>query len=115
MAKRTFNWFPDTASEAADDPAVNVTKYGDGYEARNGESLNTNRQSWRLTFTRARITGEGLAIRQFLRDHEGVQAFIWKNPFEETGTYVARKWSTKSDQGIIVVTATFEEVFEAYE
>lgn len=112
MARETFGWFPDSASECADAPAINVTKFGDGYEARFADNVNVNRQSWTLTFTKGRVAGEGLAIRNFLRRHEGRLSFIWKNPFEETGFYVARTWKAKSDRGEVIVTATFEQVFE---
>jgi len=112
MTKRTFGWFPDVASQASEEPAVNVTKYGDGYESRTSDSLNVNRQNWNVTFTRGRVSGEGQAIRLFLQDHQGKDSFLWTNPFEESLTVVARKWTAKSDRGEVTVTATFEQVFE---
>lgn len=112
MAKRTFGWFPDVASEASEEPAVNVTKYGDGYESRTSDTMNVNRQNWRVTFTRGRASGESLAIRQFLQDHQGKDSFLWTNPFGELLTVVARKWTAKSDRGEITVSTTFEQVFE---
>lgn len=112
MARETFGWFPDTASEGADSPAVNVTKFGDGYEARFADNVNVNRQSWAVTFTTGRNAGQGLLIRAFLRRHEGRKSFIWTNPFGETGYYIARSWKAKSDRGEVIVSTTFEEVFE---
>lgn len=115
MAKLTFGWFPDVASENTEEPAVNVTKYGDGYEARMTDTINVNRQSWRLTFTRGRLSGECQLIRNFLRARRGVESFLWTNPLGELGVYVGRKWTTKSDRGEITVSVTFDEVFESYE
>lgn len=112
MARQTFTWFPDVASENSEEPSVNVTKFGDGYEARTSDTLNVTKQSWRVTFTKGRNGGEGLAIRNFLKARRGVESFIWTNPLNETGYYVARKWSTKSDRGEVTVNTVFEEVFE---
>lgn len=112
MARQTFTWFPDVASEVTEEPSVNVTKFGDGYEARTSDTLNVIKQSWRVTFTKGRNAGEGAAIRNFLRARRGVESFIWTNPLNETGFYVARKWTTKSDRGEIIVNSQFDEVFE---
>jgi phage-related protein len=112
MIRQTFGWFPDTASEATETPAVNVTKFGDGYEARLADTVNVNRQSWKVTFTTGRKSGNGLAIRAFLQARGGKDAFIWINPFGETGLYVARTWTSKSDRGEISIASVFDEVFE---
>jgi phage-related protein len=112
MARQTFTWFPDVASENSEEPSVNVTKFGDGYEARTSDTLNVIHQSWRVVFTKGRNAGEGLAIRNFLRARRGVESFIWTNPLGETSFYVARKWTTKSDRGEVTVSTQFDEVFE---
>lgn len=112
MARLTFGWFPDTASENTMEPAVNVTKYGDGYEARISDTLNVTKRSWSMTFTKGRLQGEGQAISAFLKARHGVEAFDWIDPMSEPGVFVCRKWSLKTDRGEIVIRATFEEVFE---
>lgn len=112
MARLTFTWFPDSAGEATEEPSVNVTKFGDGYEARTSDTLNVTKQNWQLTFTKGRAGGEGEAIRAFLKARRGVESFIWTNQFNETSFYVCRKWTFKSDRGEVSVTALFEEVFE---
>lgn len=111
MAKQTFIWFPDAGSTVDDTPLVNVTKFGDGYESRTPDAINVNRQTWSLTFSRGRT--EVKAARAFLKAHYGTLAFLWTSPLGDLGTYVARKWSVKSNEGILVLTATFEEVFES--
>lgn len=110
MAQQTFSWFPDQASQLDEAPRVRVTKFGDGYESRTPEGINTIQMKWSLTFTRGR--DEALAIRDFLRDHGASLSFAWTNPFEELGSYVCRSWKTSPDRGKISVTATFEQVFE---
>lgn len=110
MSKETFGWWPDAASEASEEPRVNVTKYGDGYESRTSDTINTNPGTWTLTFTKGRA--EGLEIRAFLRARGALEAFIWTNPFGETGTYVCRKWKFVPDRGKLTGSATFEQVYE---
>lgn len=109
----TFNWYPDIASDNTETPTVNVTKFGDGYEARVANVINVIPQSWSVTFTRGRDSGECQAIWAFLRARKGVQAFNWTNPFGEAGVYVARKWTSTSNEGFLTVKTTFEQVFES--
>lgn len=109
----TFQWYPDIASDNSETPSVNVTKYGDGYESRVANTINVTPQSWTLTFSRGRLSGQCQAIRAFLRGRRGVEAFNWVNPFGEPGVYVARKWSSTSNEGYLTVKVTFEEVFES--
>lgn len=110
MAREEFLWFPDSASENEEAPEVTVTKFGGGYEARQGQSLNTTKQRWSLTFSKQRSMG--LEIRDFLRRHGATKSFLWTNPFGEQSKFVCRKWNSRSDRGLVVVTAGFEEVFE---
>lgn len=110
MARETFTWFPDVASECSEAPAVNITKFGDGYEARIANVINSNAQSWSVKFTKGRA--EALLIRDFLRKQGAIQSFLWANPFNETSKYVCDKWSTTPDRGKITISAVFREVFE---
>lgn len=113
MAYQTFSWLPDSASVVSIEPTVNVTKFGDGYESRVADVINTVKRSWACVFTKGRVDGEAVAINNFLRARRAVEAFIWVDPLGETGVWVCRKWTLKTDRGELVVTATFEEVFES--
>lgn len=113
MIATTFTWYPDINSDNTEEPEVSVTKFGDGYEARVSNSLNVIGQSWNVTFTRGRLSGEGQAIRAFFRARRGVEAFNWINPMGEPGVYVARKWTTTSNEGYLTIKTVFEEVFES--
>lgn len=112
MAKPVFTWLPEFSASNSEEPAVNVIKFGDGYETRFSDAINVNRQNWSLTFSERRTPGATSAIRAFFRARRGVESFTWTSPFGETGTYVARKWTTTTEQGYITVKVTFEEVFE---
>ena len=110
MARETFTWFPESASELDETPKVNVVKYGDGYEARFTEGVNTLAQTWVLKFTDKRAVA--LQVRAFLKRQGAVLSFIWTNPFGEQGIYVCDKWTSSADRGKLTVSATFRQVFE---
>ena len=59
----TFTFPPSNAS-LTEKPRVVVAKFGDGYEQRTAFGLNTNPQSWSLTFANKRAS-ERDAINQF--------------------------------------------------
>lgn len=113
MAKLTFGWFPDTAASNSVEPAVNVTKFGEGYEARTSDSINVVRRNWAMTFSRGRDSGECQDIVAFLKARKGRESFLMVDPLNEPGTWVVRKWVVEPDRGKIKVTANFEEVFES--
>lgn len=111
MALQTFPWFPDTEGSEEHEPKVQVTKFGDGYEARAAQGMNSDPATWPLSFTRG--GAEALAIRAFLKARGAVEAFNWTNPFGETGTYVCDKWTVKRKGGdVLEISATFRQVFE---
>lgn len=112
MAKQTFIWFPDAQDWVSDEsPEIYSIKFGDGYEQRIEKGINSNPKRFDLSFSRN--LSEISAIRIFLRDHGGVDSFIWVNPFSETGFYVAKKWSvSKTAEGIYSLKTKFEEVFD---
>lgn len=109
---KTFIYYPDVGSKLKEKPNVTSAKFGDGYEQRASNGINTTAGTWSLTFTRQRSIG--LAILTFLRGCKGVESFNWTNPFNETGVYVCRSWNPSPMKGgFIEITAEFEQVFEA--
>ncbi len=108
----TFVWFPDVGSSLSIKPAVETTKFGDGYELRTSSSINTMPDKWSLTFTRA--SAEAKLILDFLKTHGGKTAFFWVTPHEEAKKFVCREWSaTRMNGGSMAITCSFEEMFEA--
>ena len=105
-----FTWFPDTSSSVSQQPKVEVISFGDGYESRVQKGMNFAPQKWSLTFSRNRA--EAAQILAFLKLNNAVKAFTWKNPLEETGSYVCRSWKTSIDRGMIAISCDFEQVFE---
>ena len=111
MPLQTFSWKPDIESQQSCKPSVQVTKFGDGYEARLAMGINTMPMKWSLQFTKGRT--EALDIVNFLRARGAVQAFNWTNPLDEAGVYVCREWKVTSKAGGLLISCEFEQVFEA--
>lgn len=110
MSKPIFTWLPEYESSMDQTPTVNVTKFGDGYEQRSAQGINNNPQKWTVQFS-VSSTGAQDAL-SFVRARNAVEAFTWKNPLGETGTYVCRSWKLNRKQGVNVLQFTFEQVFE---
>lgn len=112
MARQTFTWFPDRGSDKTTKPRVEVIQFGEGYEARVSDGVNTSPMSWNLVFTRQK--SEADAILAFIRARAGSESFYWTNPMEELGVYVCREWKVKRIGGPnMQISCTFEQVFEA--
>lgn len=108
-----FTYVPEFGASCEKNPAVTPIKFGDGYEARNRFGMNTNRQSWSLTFAN-RDASEATAIDNFLSARGGYEAFEWTPPGEASSlVFVCRRW-TKSPQkaNLFTIQATFEQVYE---
>ncbi|WP_251569586.1 phage tail protein [Parasutterella muris] len=106
-----FIWAPDLGASCEEQPFVNVTKFGDGYEARVGYLINSTPKNWTVTFTTNLETHT--AIKNFLRARNATENFEWKSPDGDVNRYVCRSWTTKqSSFGVYEVSATFEQVFE---
>lgn len=108
-----FTWLPDLGANPTSTSLVQKVSFGDGYEMRVGESINRVREDWDLTFTKD-LT-EALAIRDFLKARGGLESFSWTTTVGDTKAFVCREWQGPSQQykGLYVITAKFEEVFEA--
>lgn len=111
MSLVSFAWKPDLGASQAIKPTVNPTKFGDGYELRVPNGINSRPKKWTLTFTKNLV--EASQILDFLYARGGSEAFQWIDPMGAEGTYVCREWeSRQQDFGIYAVSATFEQVFE---
>lgn len=112
MPKQIFNWFPDVGASLSIKPAVETTKFGDGYELRTDFTINGMPDKWSMSFSRSTL--EAKAILAFLKAHGAKLSFEWKSPHEETGLFVCREWAAnRLDGGVMRITCSFEQVFEA--
>lgn len=114
ITRQTFTWALDSSWSNDESPKVLSIKFGDTYEQRVGNGVNTQPNTFAVSFTGTFTVAK--AIRTFLRDKAGTLSFIWVNPFNESGFYLARKWSFKrtlNESGALyTVESVFEQVFE---
>lgn len=110
MSRPVFNWRPAPGASRKMKPAVQPTKFGDGYELRVSPGINSNPRAWSLSFTSpVDIT----PIDDFLEDRDAVESFTWTDPRGYTGVWVCREWDMKHVSGdVYSISASFEEVFE---
>lgn len=109
----TFTWTPEFGSSGQATPNVTVNKFGDSYEQRVAQGMNSVKESWSLTFAQ-RESAEFTAIAAFLVARGGVEAFNWTTPEGNAIVAVCRAWNKLPQKGSRwTVTATFEQVFES--
>ena len=109
----TFTWIPDFGASGAFKPRVRTTSFGDGYEQRVGDGINSNPAKWSVRFTQ-RTDAETNAITAFLEARGGTEAFSWTPP-QATDPIrgVCREWERVSDRhNLNSVSAQFAQNFE---
>lgn len=108
----TFTYTPDFGAAFEVKPNVRVTKFGDGYEQRQANGINTQPKTWNLRFS-IRTDTEANAIEAFLAAQAAVSSFDWTDINGAAGKYVCRTWNrVKERYNLNTITATFEQVFE---
>ena len=109
----TFTYSPNYGAQAQRAPRTKSVKYGDGYELRLVDGINTQPEIWDLQFTN-RTSTEALAIDAFLTALQGTAKFAWTTPTGVTANFICRTWNMSITWGnVYTVTAKFEQVFEA--
>ncbi|MGA9618978.1 MAG: phage tail protein [Serratia proteamaculans] len=93
---KTFDYPSRYGASGEFEPKVRETPFGDGYKQTTGDGINSENESWPLTFTGPWSFIE--PIIKFLREHKGYRSFKWRNPIYQLGLYHA---------GSFVVTPTF--------
>lgn len=109
----SFEWTPDFGSSKSSKPTVTPIKFGDGYEQRAANGINTNPKTWNLNF-RNRDVSDIDDIEEFLDARGAVESFEWTPPrASDPIMVVCREWNRTIDHaGTDSLTATFEQVFE---
>lgn len=107
----TFTWLPDKAVSGKLTQRTRSAQFGAGYEQSAGDGLNTETQSWDLTFTgpKARI----IAIRNFLRAQQGYKSFLWSSPLDGLLYFKCAAYNPSALGGDAwSLTATFDQSFQ---
>ena len=91
-------------------PRILKFQFGDGYEQRLRDGLNTLLKSWTVTF---KLTpDEGNVAKGLLEGWAGVTAFEWDDPDGDTIVCVCEDWSYQYNEGWYNLSATFRQVPE---
>lgn len=108
-----YTWVPDFGAQVQIKPRVRAVAFGDGYQQRQGDGINTQPQVWALQWQNRDNTETG-AINSFLQTRAGVEAFDWTPPNESTAIRViCSEWSVSTVRfNLNNVSATFTQVFE---
>lgn len=112
MALDTFTWSPLNGPTADIKNRNTTVQYGDGYAQVSGDGINTETQSWPLTFKG--VNADMKPILTFLRAKGEAQAFKWTNPLGEVGLYLSSDLKvTPLDFARMQITVTFVTAYRA--
>lgn len=108
----TFTWTPDKGASKAVRTRVNAVRFGEGYEQRVAEGINSVWEEWTLRFT-ARTRAEIDAIDAFLTTQKGVVNFDWTTPQGVSKKFICKEWSPSYEHDYMCeLSAVFEQRFE---
>lgn len=108
----TFSYAADYGAAGKRTPRVRSSKFGDGYEQRQEDGINSMQEIWDLQFMN-REAEVGNAIDAFLTALKGVAPFTWTTPSGVSGSFICKDWTYSLDRGNNVsITARFEQVFD---
>lgn len=106
-----FTWQPAYNANVTKAPRVKTAVFGDGYQQRAADGINTTLQVWQLMFQLSKTDID--AIDAFLAGKNGVTSFTWTPGNGTEIKVVCREWSRniispRADS----LSAKFEQVFE---
>ena len=114
MSEPVFTWSPYYGSpQQSRKPRVLTASYGEGYEQRVADGINTDLATWNLTFRGAPAYTNDIDV--FLAARGGVEAFWWTDRRGRVGRYVCRSWTqNEEDPAAWNLVATFEQVADGF-
>lgn len=107
----TFTWQPSAAPKSVE-PKIRRSQFGDGYEQRVPDGINSITKQWSLSFAGPIAYID--AIDAFLEARGGHEAFDWVDPRGNAVRVVCPSWSSDPKPGLLAssLTAVFRRVFE---
>lgn len=108
----TFTYIPSVNTRQTTQPRVRIARFGDGYEQRVADGINTRQETWNLTFNG--ITDElASEIDAFLVAQGAALAFDWSTPDGRQIKVVCEDWSRDYvEPDMNNLYATFRRVYE---
>ena len=111
MTTPVFTWPVAYGSRMDIKPRVLSAKYGDGYEQRVLDGINTDLENWSVTIITSGEVGGVSPVEAFLRTQNGVTAFQWTTKFGLTGLFICRAWPRELiGPGSSKIATLFEQV-----
>lgn len=108
----TFTYIADFTASKGVKPRVRAVRFGDGYEQRTADGINTQPAAWALSFN-IRTDTEANAIETFLATQAGITVFDWTPPSGSAMRVICREWNRVAQAyNVNSITCTFEQVFE---
>lgn len=104
-----FEYSPRPGVQPSVKPRIKVVNFGDGYQQRQRDGLNTLLRKYQLVF---RGTPEvARDIERFFERHAGVEAFHWiPYDIQEKRIFVCKEWTSTLFSTHTDINCTFEEV-----
>ena len=105
-----FAYVPSYSSSVAHQPRARVSQFGDGYEQRVADGINTDLVTWNLSFTNIDSTSAD-AIEALLSGWGAVTPFTWTPPGKSQIICVCSQFSRSyPTANTNTITATFRQV-----
>lgn len=106
---KTFTWTPEESLQVSVKPKVKVVSFGDGYEQRSPDGINTQLRNYSLQFSGS--PADVSSIDQFLAEHGGALAFSWLPPGTlKSALFKCEEWNLNINGYWNSLSATFQEV-----
>lgn len=103
---------PSTPAGASYTPRVVTVQFGDGYEQRIGDGINTMPEKLSLRWDNIKAA-DAATIKAFFEARAGVEAFYYTIPGLTARKYKCAAWTVDyQDSSIATVTAKLAEVFD---
>lgn len=108
----TFTYEPSFGPTSQRAPRILSVRFGDGYEQRGADGINTDLKKWTLTFRHRTITEIDNIESFFVTNNSAVTPFDWTAPRAGASSkYLCRSWTRTIDAPQVdSMTAVFEEV-----
>lgn len=111
MAVETFSWVPDDEAQREGEFRTRSAQFGEGYEQVSGDGMNSERQTWTLTF--GGLPDELDPILDFVRRHGGWRSFLWVSPRGGLGLYRCASYREQNRPGGVAgLSLTFVQAFK---
>jgi phage-related protein len=107
-----FTYQPTFGFSVDHAPRILSAQFGDGYEQRAGDGINTDPETWALVFENEPDV-DFTAIMAFFATKLGRTAFTWTPKGGSQGKYLCKTWNGRYvNPNVNTITATFKQTFD---